>query len=86
MRTPKSEANKTKAPTVVVSSDLLGVRCRCKDPACKQAIWFDSASRALWHTSKEGEESLMYLDANACVELIKELRDVLTQMTDTKHA
>lgn len=57
------------------------VHCKCKAPACKQSIWFDSASHALWHSSKSGEESMMHLDANSCVELIKELREVLMQMT-----
>jgi len=57
------------------------IHCKCNDAACKQSIWFDSASRALWHSNKLGEESLMYLDANSCVELIKELREVMMQMT-----
>jgi hypothetical protein len=45
MKTPKSEANKTKAPTVVVSSDLLGVIWksflrRVRTPCATQsALW-----------------------------------------------
>ena len=56
------------------------MKCTCGDTNCKQEIRFDNASHALWFTDKNGDQNLMYLDANATIELIRELRDFLNYM------
>jgi len=57
------------------------ITCTCGSDACKQALWVEcdsgESSVHLNVVCKDGDESLMYLDANAIVRLITELRQAL---------
>lgn len=55
-------------------------KCACRDSACKTELRLNSAPNELWMMDKEGKETLMYLDANTIVDLIKTLRVNLLRM------
>jgi hypothetical protein len=54
------------------------VNCACKDELCPIKIFFDGDR--LHFIDHKGEETLMYLDANAVVELRTELTKVLNNL------
>lgn len=54
------------------------VNCACKDKLCPIKILFDE--NRLHFIDKNGEETIMYLDANAIVELKNKLNEILTNM------
>ena len=54
------------------------IKCTCGDPNCKTGISFDRDGLYL-HT-KDGQEALMYVDANTIVALIHELKKMLIDM------
>lgn len=56
------------------------ITCKCDNKNCHQEMWFDTESGALWHKGKDGQEHLMYLDANACLKLINGLKEVIKFM------
>lgn len=51
------------------------IKCACGDKDCPIEIRL--CDKELWMTNKSGEETLMYLDANSTVELIKEAHQAL---------
>lgn len=57
------------------------VKCCCGDTNCKIALWVEHEPHAIWFRDKNGNETLMYVDANTVVELIKELKRMLLSMT-----
>lgn len=56
------------------------IKCSCKDKDCPIRIVFDEDR--LWFTGKDNKETLMYLDANVIVNLIKQLKGILNKMGD----
>ena len=57
------------------------MKCVCKDPSCITGVKFDALSRAM--IIEQGDSNiLIYLDPNAIVELIAELRRCLTAMVN----
>lgn len=56
------------------------IKCACNTKDCKIGIYFDQDH--LWFVDKNGKETLMYLDPNTIVELIKKLKEVLVSMVD----
>lgn len=59
--------------------------CGCGEPGCKMkmALSMDGVERVpLWFTDKEGNEFLMYLDANGVTALLRALRSCLEKMTE----
>jgi hypothetical protein len=51
------------------------VRCACGNKECKIKVYI--SRREFWFTDPEGKEYLMYLDANAIIEMMGELRCAL---------
>jgi len=68
----------------------MAINCVCGDPKCQMTlrtcIAFDSGSPSLWFTDKEGNQTLMYLDANTIVRLINELRRCLLHLAGQEAA
>lgn len=66
------------------------IKCSCGDPNCRIGIYFESPTTnslpMIWFYGKYGEETLMYVDANAIVELIQGLKKMLIEMTEHKEA
>jgi len=63
------------------------MKCACKDPACKNEIFMDSVSHMITIDLVNPDGSLrhsagVYLDANTCVQLIKQLRDTIRHLSD----
>lgn len=58
------------------------IRCRCGDAECQTAIVFDPPSAVLLFRDKHNEETVMYLDANAVVEIMAGLRTVLRALAE----
>lgn len=56
------------------------IKCSCGDKDCKTRIKFDE--NRLWFEDEEGKETLMYLDANTIVDLIRKLKEILIKMGD----
>jgi hypothetical protein len=65
------------------------IKCACRNPDCQIAIHFEPPTintlPGIWFTGKYGEETLMYVDANTIVELIRELKKILIEMTEQKE-
>lgn len=57
-------------------------RCACGNEKCPQQIWFGGFGHELWFKSVDNKEYLMYMDANAIVGLIEELRQALREMAN----
>jgi len=57
------------------------LKCTCKTKDCPTKINLSNAGE-LWITDKEGKETLMYIDANTIVEMIKYLKDNLIKLTE----
>ncbi len=55
------------------------IQCTCGKPDCKAGLSFDTGG--IYLHDKEGRESLMYVDPNAIVDIIRELRKMLTNLT-----
>jgi len=62
------------------------IGCCCGDESCTQKIVFEftSGQALLTWTDKNGEEHLLYLDANGVVKMIHGLKDGLLNMTRTE--
>lgn len=58
--------------------DIINCRCGAKD--CPIQVRFNG--RELWLNGKDKTESLMYVDANALVEIIKAARTALISLTE----
>ena len=56
------------------------IRCACGQLDCKIAIYIEKGQ--LWFTDKDGEQTLMHLDANTIVKLIKGLKVALLECAD----
>lgn len=58
------------------------IKCRCNSQGCQQAIWFSEGN--MWvrvnKTGDKNDEHLIYLDPNALVEIIKEIRKQLLEI------
>ena len=65
---------------------LWEIKCACKDPKCKIAIWTEKVHDecALWFRDREGRENVMYLDIPSLLELIRALRNCLDEIIDEK--
>lgn len=59
------------------------IKCSCDGPDCRIAIHINSGGDylELWFTDKNGMDSLMYLDADGAVALIRKLRERLMELT-----
>ena len=58
------------------------IKCVCGKPECPIQIIVSGYGHELWITDKAGMETLMYVDANTIVALIKELRRALIEIAD----
>jgi len=60
------------------------IRCACGEDSCcikiKLEAWPEENYVYLWFTDKDGKETLMYLDPNTVVSLIKELKEALVEL------
>lgn len=57
------------------------MKCSCKSGCCGN-IRFSSGDHGIWIVhEKAPQEMLIYVDANALVELIKEAKECLMEMT-----
>lgn len=52
--------------------------CACGDKKCIQGISFDGLR--MWITDKNGNETIIYLDRNLAGELIKRLKEEMTNL------
>jgi len=53
------------------------MKCTCNKKGCKQEIWTDVGSDAIWFRNKFGEESLIYAtDVKSLEHLISELEEI----------
>jgi len=66
------------------------MKCACGDKECGSEIVWDTGShtlRAIWlrhwgYEGRPGKEVMLYYDANTLVELIKEAREALIELTE----
>jgi len=56
------------------------IKCKCGEEECRIEISIEKD--VLFFRTNEGETNLIYLDANSIVNLIKELRKALIEMTE----
>ena len=58
------------------------IRCACDEPECKIKIRVEGDGKLvyLWITDRDGDETLMYLDPNRVVELVRELKRALLDL------
>jgi hypothetical protein len=58
-------------------------KCCCRAYGCKKRVYVgtDAGTVQLWITDPDAE-SLVYLDANSTIKLIRELRDALSNLAD----
>jgi hypothetical protein len=61
------------------------MKCACGEPSCKAEISVDTASATLAVTGNGGQYTLIYLNANSAVELIKQLKRMLLDMAEVKE-
>ncbi|RLE48716.1 MAG: hypothetical protein DRJ18_01450 [Candidatus Methanomethylicota archaeon] len=59
------------------------IKCACKQEECKVQIKLETDGNIimLWYTDKDGKETLMYLDANTAIELIRALKQCILELT-----
>ncbi|MGB9781407.1 MAG: hypothetical protein ACPLXA_00385 [Moorellaceae bacterium] len=57
------------------------LKCACGKADCRLGIVVDATIPGLWLRDPHGNASLMYLDANTTVELIRRLKALLLSMT-----
>ena len=57
------------------------MRCTCKDPKCTTEVRFDSLSKAMI-VERDDLSILVYLDPNAVVGIMADLRKCLTAMVN----
>lgn len=59
------------------------IKCACGQEGCKVQIRLETDDRniMLWYTDKDGKETLMYLDANTAIELIRALKECILELT-----
>ena len=60
------------------------VKCACKEKDCKIKINTDEAGGTLWFTNVNGDEDVMYLDANTAVGIIELLQSYLRYLSGDK--
>lgn len=56
------------------------MKCTCGSPDCETEISFGDNSLIV--SARTKETTMMYFDANTCVEIIKELKGCLLRMTE----
>ena len=65
---------------------MKNIKCTCGKETCRTELHVGSVSPPhcleLWSMCKEGHETLMYLDANAIVQLIADLKQGLVNLTE----
>ena len=59
------------------------IKCACRNEECKVQIRLetDGDMILLWYTDKDEKETLMYLDANTAIELIRALKECILELT-----
>ncbi len=60
------------------------IKCSCGDENCKMKIWLETVNDkvAMWFTDKDGDDNVMYLDANSVIYLVKALKSCLLELLE----